>query len=232
MRLAQRQSYLGIFKKYKKIGKGKVRLTQSTLLLAQAISANRTSYTFPILESDNATTPLTEEIRLNINDEFVSYDVGYYLFGDQEIQGAGNTPAGTRWITYAPAELDSAFAGLTDAWMGTLQIEVNKINYLDRWDLKKHHYIPRTQFDDSVLTALRATQPSIDFSVHGTIPMQPMITLSGAKKNTISISLVRAISSASGVWITPDTDNIGFNISNLALIFRGLLAQNAAKFQT
>jgi len=231
MRQASRTSFIKIKRAYSKLGMKNVRLTQSSILLARTIVPTTTNYLFPILESDNSVPVLPEEIRLNINDEFISYDVGYYLYGEQSIEGAQSTAAGTRWTTYAPAELSSAFAALDDAWIGDLSIEVNKVNYIDKWDLKKHNYVPRTQYSDSVLTALDATQASIDFSIHGTIPMQPMITFSGAKKNTINIELVRSISPVAGVWVTPDADDIGVNFNRLALFFRGMLAQNASKFQ-
>lgn len=237
-----RYSFELIAKKYKSRGKGSVRLTQSSLLVAQAINSTRANYTFPVLETDNAVAPLPWEVRLNINDEFVSYDLGYYVVADKTVArtaGPEGIPSGITsqfgghyFWTYAPDELDTSFALLEDAWLGTLDISVNKISRLTKWDLKKHNFIARTQFKNSFAASLFATQPSLDYSDHGTFPMQPMLTLSGAKKNEITTALVTAIpSTTTGTWTLPDTGTVVFQAKYFALIFRGMLAQNAAKFQ-
>jgi hypothetical protein len=223
-----RNSYRVILKRYRKIGKKNVRLTQSSLLLEALIDSSKDTYKFPVLESEAPVLP--EEIRLNINDEFVSYDVGYYVKVRQEIAG---TP-GTNFIfwTYAAAELHSVFLALEGAWLGVMQILVNKISRLEKWDLKKHNYVPRTQYQSSSAGIPAATQPSIDFADHGTIPMQPMVTLSGAKKNDIILSYVAAVPAAlSADWVTPNGAAVTHVPTHLVLFFRGLLAQNAAKFQ-
>jgi hypothetical protein len=231
-----RNSYAIIKKKYRKIKKGTVRLTQSSLLLEQLIDATKDVYKFPVLETDpgsgvgNAILP--EEIRLNINDEFIAYDVAYYLVADKTLAPAPEVVVGRHFFSYAADELTSAFAVLEDAWLGALSIVVNKISRLERWDLKKHNFIPRTQFQSTSAGIPAATQPSIDYSQDGCIPMQPMLTLSGAKKNDIVINLVHAISATTtGVWTPPTAVAITFAVKRICLIFRGMLAQNAAKFQ-
>jgi len=243
---AIRNSYSVIAKKYAKIGekikdktgkeRGKVRLTQSSLLLMVAISANTDNYIFPILETDNPGTTQAEEIRLNQNDEFISYEVGYYLVADGVSDGGFDGEIGKSFWTYAPIELDGSFGQLAKAWNAILSIEVNKISRLERWDLKKHNVIPRTQYANAFAAAdftRPATQPSIDFSTDGTYPMQPMLTLSGAKKNLIEIELLGGaiVATAAGVWTLPDTDTMTYTATRLALTFRGLLGQNASVFQ-
>ena len=233
-----RYSFDLIAKKYAKRGKGAVRLTQSSLLLAQAIDAKKSDYTFPVLTTDNAVPPLPWEVRLNINDEFVSYDLGYYLVAEKTVAKGADpvvippTFAGHFFFSYAPDELNASFALLEDGWLGVLNISVNNINRLTNWDLKKHNFIPRTQFQNSSAGIPSATQPNLDYSDDGTFPMQPMLTLSGAKKNLIAISLVAAIPSTSaGTWTLPDTGTVLYEMKYFSLIFRGMLAQNAAKFQ-
>jgi hypothetical protein len=232
-----RSSFVLIAKKYKERGKGAVRLTQSSLILAQAIDPKKSDYKFPVLTTDNAVAPLPFEIRLDINDEFISYDLGYYLVADKVVARDASPaivsqPAGHFFFPYAPDELNASMALLEDGWLGTLDILVNKISRLTKWDLKKHNFIPRTQFRSNSVALPGATQPSLDYSDHGTFPMQPMLTLSGAKKNDILISLVTAIPNTStGTWTLPDTGTVIFNVKYLSLIFRGMLAQNAAKFQ-
>jgi hypothetical protein len=236
---AIRSSYKVILSKYKKIKKGNVRLTQSSLLLIQPIDAAKDSYKFPILETDNAIAPQPEELRLNINDEFISYEVGYYLLCDQTVDApAANTAAGKIYLTYAPAEMDYTFATLARAWDGYLQILVNKISRLEKWDLKKHNMIPWTQYKSQSVGLPYSTLPSIDYSKDGIKAMQPMLTLSGAKKNDIVVQLTNGAipATASGNILVPSKaepfqQTVTVKATRLALFFRGMLAQNASKFQ-
>lgn len=224
-----RNSYKVIAEKYAKLGKKNVRLTQSSLLLVQPIKANTDTYQFPVLETDTAIAPQPEEIRLNQNDEFISYDLAYYVMASME---RNDVDAGRFFFTYAPMELHGSFALIQGAWLGKLSISVNKITRLENWDMKKHNIIPRTQFQNFDADIPHALQPSIRYDADGVFAMQPMVTLSGAKKNNITLSLVAAISaSATGDWSLTDTTAITFKADKLALLFRGMLAQNAAKFQ-
>jgi len=223
-----RNSYNNILKKYQDLGKGNVRLTQSTLLLVQPINAATDTYKFPVLETDNAIAPQPEEIRLNMNDEFISYDIGYYVMCNMD---KADVDAGRFFLTYAPMELHHSFTGILGAWLGKLAISVNNIQRVEKWDLKRHNIIPRTQFQNTSAGIPAATQPSLKYEADGMFPMQPMLVFSGAKKNDITLNLVAAISAtAGGDWTTGATA-ITFEARKLALLFRGLLAQNAAKFQ-
>lgn len=230
-----RSSYKVILKKYKRIGKGKVRLTQSSLLLIQPINPSSDSYQFPILENENSATIQPEELRLNINDEFISYQVGYYLLADQRLV---EEQIGKLYLTYAPAEIDVTFATLARAWDGYLSIAVNKISRLEKWDLKKHNMIPWTQGKSTSVGLPYSTFPSINYSKDGLKDMQPMLTLSGAKKNDITIKLLNGAitNGAAGSIVVPSaaepfTATITIAATRLALFFRGMLAQNASKFQ-
>jgi len=97
--------------------------------------------------------------------------------------------------------------------------------------MKKHNYIARTQFVNFSAVG-GARQPSVEFEDNGTLPMQPMITLSGAKKNDVVITLDAGITPASvGAWTVDDGDVLTISATQLALYFRGMLAQNTSKFQ-
>jgi hypothetical protein len=220
-------------KKYKKIGKKNVRLTQSSLLLMQNINGNSETYKFPILETDNNPAPDPRELRLNMNDEFISYDVGYYLVASAVGENIGDA---LYYLPYAPVELNSVLNTYNKAWDGYLQILVNKISRLEKWDLKKHHIIPQTQFQSSSVGQPFATQPNLNYSEDGTFAMQPMITLSGAKKNDVIITLnggaiPPGAPGLNATWQPPTGVPITIQIERVALFFRGMLAQNAAKFQ-
>jgi hypothetical protein len=226
----ERESYKVIREKYTKIGKGNVRLTQSSLIFAQAISANTKTYAFPVLDTDNASTTRPYEIRLNMNDEFISYEVGYYVVSQN--RDAEDVPLGFGFWTYAPYELALTAASLVGAWDARMSIDINNIKRLENWDMKKHNFVPRTQLKNSFAASLFATIPSIDFSKDGCETMQPMITLSGAKKNNIVITLANSIVGSVSLQQTlPDTNAIFYDFKELCLLFRGMLAQNAAKFQ-
>jgi len=228
-----RQNYQAIKEKYGKLGKNNVRLTQSTLILIQDIQATKDTYTFPVLESDTKNTVKIEEQRLNINDEFISNEIGFYLGGDVTVEtGGANAFLAKRLYTYAPVELNSDFGFSEGVYAGHLQILVNKVSFLEKWDLKKHNYIPRTQFADASVGIPNATQASINFAEHGMYPLQPNITLSGSKKNDLIISLPRAIRASGSNWLTPNAPTTqALTISQMWLVFRGLLGQNASKFQ-
>ncbi len=227
----ERESFKVIREKYTKIGKGQVRLTQSTLIFAAAIQANTKTYTFPVLETDNASTAKPYEIRLNMNDEFISYEVGYYVVSIA--RDLDDNVFGYSWWTYAPYELALTAANLLGAWDGKMSIDINNIKRLEKWDLKKHNFVPRTQLKSSFVGSTFATQPSIDFRSDGVATMQPMLTLSGAKKNNINITLSNSVSGAISLLQTlPDGQALFNDFKDLALLFRGMLAQNAAKFQS
>jgi hypothetical protein len=222
-------------KKQKKTGQsvGKVRLTQSSLLLLQPILATTDKYRFPVLDNDTQSPILPEEIRLNSNDEFVSYDIGYYIVADTVQDSTPAISGGMTFWSYAPMELTSAFAVYVKAWMASLEILVNKISRMDKWDMKKHNVTPRTQFKSSSVALPGATQPSQDFTTDGTVPEQPMIVLSGSRKNDLLLTLRGGAipTGIVGVWTPPTTNTITFTVNKLALIFRGMLAQNASIFQ-
>ena len=225
----ERASYQLILKKYQARGKGNVRLTQSSLILFQPIQTNTKTYNFPILQSDNQTPAQAEEVRLNLNDEFVSYEVGYYInFKQRDAAGVNNT---NLYLTYAPTELGAAAQTLNSAWDAKMTIDVNGIKRLENWDMLKHRCTPRTQFQDFSVGMPFATQPSLCLNESGTAAMQPMLTFTGAKKNEITLALNNNIPAGVAVdWLTK-VGTLVNTATNLVLIFRGMLGQNAAKFQ-
>ena len=229
-----RQNFTKIKTAYTKLGKGNVRLTQSNLFLVQTISPTKTTYTFPVLETET-TGILADEIRLNINDEFITTHVGIYLRG--QMTTATNTSPMLH--TYAPVQLSGDFVKSSDLYNGFMRISVNNINYVDKWGIKKHEVRSVSpQFQQGTLTlggvaTLQGTStlPAAKFEADGVYDCSPMVTLSGAKKNEVTIVLPRAIDTSTGVW----NDNAGalctITITSIAINLFGYLAQNGAKFQ-
>jgi hypothetical protein len=230
--MASRINFKTILSKYNKVGKANVRLTQSTLVLSKPISATTTVYNFDVLESQTQTL-IGDEIRLNLNDEFIITSLGFYIQArvlDAALQDTGAKVL----LSYAPFEQNSAQASrIANFWNGSFQIAVNNIVYLDKYDTRKSLFVPRTQFANFVvLTGTPSTQPSVDFSKDAMYGTEPLLTLSGAKKNTLLLTLPQAIQT--GTFVV--TDNGGVNYSLVAdrvvCLARGLNAQNGASFQS
>jgi hypothetical protein len=222
-----RVNYKVILDQYKKSGKGNVRLTQSSLYLTKPISATQTSYNFDVLETQSSTLE-ENEIRLNLNDEFIVTAMGFYLQGTATSGFGGNY--GRVLFTNPVTQENGALGTLNNFYQGAFQIAVNNVIYLDKWDTQKHKFVPRTQFGDFA-TPTMAVNDSVDFSRNAMYPVEPLVTLSGAKKNDLKLQLPTAIS---GSPFTV-TDNVGnttiYTINRVVCLLRGLNAQNGASFQ-
>lgn len=225
----QRASYQLIIKKYAKRGKGSVRLTQSSLMLFQAIETNKKVYNFAVLQSDNQQPAQPEEIRLNLNDEFTAYEVGYLINYKSRVAGAAVSE--NIYLTYAPTEQAATQSPINNAWDARLSISVNNIVRLENWDMLKHKCQPRTQFQNFSAGIPHATQPSICLHDDGCIQMQPMLTFTGAKKNDIELGMVTNLTAGLAFDWLSTTGTQTLTATNLVLIFRGMLGQNAAVFQ-
>lgn len=228
--MASRVNFKTILNKYSNVGKGNVRLTQSTLILSKPISANTTVYNFDVLESQTQTLQ-GDEIRLNLNDEFIIAELGFYLQGSV-LDGLRDTGAKVL-LTYAPFEQDGVEAAkINNYWNGAFQIAVNNIVYLDKYDVRKSNYIPRTQFANYVaISGAPATIPNTDFSANGMNSTEPMLTLSGAKKNNLTLTLPTAIATATIPFVDNSGATLSVVIDRVVCIARGLNAQNGASFQ-
>ena len=230
--MASRVNFKTILNKYSNVGKGNVRLTQSTLILSKPISATTTVYNFDVLESQTQTL-VGDEIRLNLNDEFVITSLGFYI--QARVLDAMGTDTGAKvLLSYAPFEQNSINASrIANFWNGSFQIAVNNIIYLDKYDTRKSLFVPRTQFANfSALTGTPSTQPSVDFSKDSMYSTEPLLTLSGAKKNNLILTLPQAISTAT--FAVLDNSNLAYTLvaDRVVCLARGLNAQNGASFQS
>lgn len=226
-----RGDFARIHRKYEQLGKGNVRLAQSSLVLSQAISNNKTTYQFSVLENDpiNGFYP---ETRLNINDEFVATDLGIFLGGKIEY------PTGAPFIRSAPAlfttsfmEMDRASVASEILYSGYFRFGVNNINYVDKWDIKKHEYRGVTQVESFNAVQPKATFPNIAFESAAMMPCTPTLTLSGAKKNELSIVLPTPMDGSNVAVLDQNGEQQNLLITDIVIFMRGFLAQNASKFQ-
>ena len=231
-----RKDFSIIKKQFKESGKGNVRLTQSSLILTQSINPTKTVYSFPVLENDNATGVFPWDIKLNQNDEFTITQLGIYATGT--IQTGEVIPArtynGLVYTTHANYNADGSQApNLQPLWNGFLKIAVNNIVYVDKFDTIKSNQVQRTQINTQDATQLNgSTLNSISMETDGMNQLAPVIQLSGAKKNEITVILDQAAAPA----LIPFTNNEGtvlnYKIDYLTVVLRGLLGQNSAAFQT
>ena len=230
--MATRINFKTILSKYNKVGKANVRLTQSTLVLSKPISATTTVYNFDVLESQTQTL-IGDEIRLNLNDEFIITQLGFYIQA-RVLDKAGVDTGAKTLLTYAPFEQNSVEASkIANFWNGAFQIAVNNIVYLDKYDTRKSLFVPRTQFSNFIaLTGTSSTQPSVDFSMNSMYSTEPLLTLSGAKKNNLILSLPQAIATATFVVTGNDGNNYSLVADRVVCLARGLNAQNGASFQS
>ena len=234
-----RFNYNAIKKEYIRLKKGNVRLTQSDIFLTQAIDSAKSTYNFDILNNDNTNGALqTHEIRLNQNDEFITTSIGIFLYCTQTDGGGVVSPM---LLTYAPIELDKVALKSDKLYAGIMRLAVNNIVYTEKWNVRKHRMVPRTEFASMptpaagppvISNSYPATWPSIDNSEDGFISLAPLLTFSGAKKNEISINLPNgAMDVFSTAVKAQNQDSITIASTRIAIWFRGLLAQNASSFQ-
>lgn len=224
-----RVNFNQIFAKYARLGKSNVRLTQSSIYLTKPINPNVTTYSFDVLETQTATLQ-NDELRVNINDEFYLTTLGLYLVATVQAGTEVGSPSSEVLLTYAPMENSNTIVSVADFYRGSLQLSVNNVVYLDKWDTAKHNMVPRTQFANH-LVSNSATLPSTEYSKNAMFPIEPILQISGAKKNTIQVVLPNAISNATFDVITDDATVLTYTINKVALLGRGLNAQNGSVFQ-
>lgn len=225
-----RVNFNQIFAKYKMLGKSNVRLTQSSIYLTKPINPNVTTYSFDVLETQTATLQ-NDELRVNINDEFYLTTLGLYLVATASYENPriGNATSSVL-LTYAPIENTGTALSVEDFYRGSLQLSVNNVVYLDKWDTAKHKFVPRTQFVNFA-TPTGASIPSVEYSKNAMFPIEPILQISGAKKNTIQVVLPNAIAGATWSQIMDDGTTVSYTIDRVALLGRGLNAQNGSVFQ-
>lgn len=214
MSLAQRQAFSVIQKAYASKGRKPV-TTPSTLRLIQNVVANRTTYTFPILEGDSAVT-LAEQRLLNRADAFTATSVGVFIGGLTDL-GAATSAGSYQMFGYQSEALTAA--GVTNAnalfTNGYLNVSVNNVAYLQNFDLLRCYDAPIIQTGNILATGGDVTaQNSIDGNKNGFTGLVPSLQFSGTAKIDITIQLPTSLA------IT--------NACQINLIFRGFLSLGAS----
>lgn len=214
MSLAQRQAFATIKKAYAAKGRKPV-TTPSTIRLIQNVVANRTTYTFPILEGDSSNT-LPENRFLNRADAFTATQVGVFIGGLSDV-GAAVTNGAYQLFGFQSEALTTA--GVTNAnalfQQGYLNVSVNNVAYLQNFDLLRCYDAPIVQTGNIFATGGDTTgQNSIDGNTNGFTDLVPTLQFSGTSKIDITINLPTSLA------VT--------NACQINLIFRGFLSLGAS----
>ena len=214
MSLAQRQAYSYLMKAYAKKGRTPV-TTASTLRLIQPVAANKTQYTFPIIQGDSGVT-IAEQILLNRADAFTACEVGIFIGGLTDA-GAANAAGVYQLQGYQSEALSSA--GVTNAnalfYNSFLNVAVNNVQYLQNFDLLRCYSAPIIQTGNLFIPLGDTTaQNSIDGSTSGFTALVPTLQLSGTAKIDITINLPTSLVFTAACQIN--------------LIFRGFLSLGAS----
>jgi hypothetical protein len=154
--------------------------------------------------------------------------MGFYLQAD--VTDSMGASLGRVLITAPPTQNNYALGSLNNYYQGAFQIAVNNVIYLDKWDTAKHKFVPRTQFG-GFKTPNNASLDSVDFARNSMYSVEPLVTLSGAKKNDLKLQLPTAITA--GTFTLQDNNSVSatYTINRIALVMRGLNSQNGASFQ-
>lgn len=214
MSLAQRAAFSTIKKAYAAKGRKPV-TTPSTLRLIQNVVANKTTYSFPILEGDSTNT-LAENRFLNRADAFTACSIGVFIGGLTDA-GAATTAGSYQLFGYQAPALTTA--GVTNAnalfSQGYMNILVNNVAYLQNFDLFRCYSAPIAQTGNLFATGTSTTyQNSINGERDGFVDIVPTLQFSGTAKIDITLNL--------------PTSLLLTNACQINVIFRGFLSLGAS----
>jgi hypothetical protein len=211
--LAQRQAFNVIRKAYAAKGRKPV-TTASTLRLIQPVVANKTAYTFPVIEGDSAVN-LPEQILLNRADAFTAVEVGVFIGGLTDA-GAASADGNYQLFGYQSEALTAAT--MTSAKMlffnSYLNIAVNNVQYLQNYDLYRCYNAPIIQTGNIFATGGDTTAQNSQSGQSGFAGLTPSLQFSGTSKIDVTINLPASLSTT--------------NACQINLIFRGFLSLGAS----
>jgi hypothetical protein len=214
MSLLNLNAYKTIKGAYAKVGRNPV-TTASTLRLMLPVTANKTSYTFPVLQGD-AVTSYPEAIYLNRADSFTATQVGIFLGGITD-GGVASTNNAYQLFGFQSEALTTAVVTNANSLFqhSYLNIAVNNVQYLQNFDLFRCFSAPIVQTGNVFATGGDTTaQNSIEGMKDGFTALTPTIQLSGTAKLDVTINLPTALT---------------FTVAPVInLIFRGFLSLGAS----
>jgi hypothetical protein len=180
------------------------KLTQSYLRSEVALSTSIANYHIPVLVNDNqnASGPRVNEKRLNLQDVFVTTEIGVFI-------GVGSSTATAAKLYTYPNSTVFTSATDDDLWSiynGYLNLAINNEQILPAWDVIRHYFVPQTQ--QSASTADQWAAGSDGF-----YPVEPGIVMNGAANINFQLTANGAPASV-------------LANSFICVIQRGILCQN------
>jgi hypothetical protein len=180
------------------------KLTQSYLRSEVALSTSIANYHIPVLVNDNqnASGPRVNEKRLNLQDVFVTTEIGVFI-------GVGtSTNTAAKLYTYPNS---TVFTSATDddlwsIYNGYLNLAINNEQLLPAWDVIRHYFVPQTQQSASTTDQWAAGSD-------GFYPVEPGIVMNGAANINFQLTANGAPASV-------------LANSFICVIQRGILCQN------
>jgi hypothetical protein len=180
------------------------KLTQSYLRSEVALSTSIANYHIPVLVNDNqnASGPRVNEKRLNLQDIFVTTEIGVFI----GIGTSTNTAAKLYTYPNATAFTSTSDDDLWSLYNGFLNLTINNEQLLPSWDVIRHYFVPQTQQSASTTDQWAAGSD-------GFYPVEPGIVMNGAANINFQLT-------ANGAPATITTNSF------ICVIQRGILCQN------
>lgn len=192
-----------------------VKLTQSDLVLEQALGAN-TVITFPVL--NNVTAPsgtlFNTELRLTQQDSLICGAWGFFI-----MEPSSATDATFIAHTYPnPVSFPTTgeAAQLEILYNSYAQVKVNNDVVFPAWHMSRNRLVPFAQRQAGAANANAIANDMIDLSSDGFFPLEPNLVIVGSKGYVITLNQPAAFAAGT----------LG-GFTRCRMHYRGLLAQNS-----
>jgi len=215
--------------------KGK-NIAASSLFLTADIDSQKQTYNFSVLENDARLPQKPDEIRLNQNDVFIFNQIAVGYVGDIQVIGRFTPPEFGRsiFIQSVPYSANVQTTRAYKLFAGQLKVTINNYIYFEKYDLRDFDVSTHDEQYNQV-DRIYSNPDFMQYKSHQkpiTQPVQPMIAMSGAKKNDFEIQLPSAIDQwGFSVLIDPLLPYMSVEVKRIGILLRGFLIQNGAKFQ-
>jgi|GEM_PF-1229237 hypothetical protein len=197
-----RQAYATIKNAYRKVGRNPV-TTASDLKLVTPLSANKTTYSFPVLVGDDASNYSPGvAILLNRADAFTATELGLFV-GKPAAAPTAATSSQFDWYSYANPTIFTS-SGTTQKSIfnnSYINVTINNVQYLQNFSTLRLRRSPVTQTGlgygvHATATASSVLSTSLDSfngEQDGYFPLVPTLQLSGTSKIDIQLVLPEAL---------------------------------------
>jgi hypothetical protein len=197
-----RQAYATIKNAYRKVGRNPV-TTASDLKLVTPLSANKTTYSFPVLVGDDASNYSPGvAILLNRADAFTATELGLFV-GKPAAGPTAATSSQFDWYSYANPTIFTS-SGTTQKSIfnnSYINVTINNVQYLQNFSTLRLRRSPVTQTGlgygvHATATASSVLSTSLDSfngEQDGYFPLVPTLQLSGTSKIDIQLVLPEAL---------------------------------------